>query len=211
MAVHRDGPAGDVVETGEQAEDGALAAAARPDEGDRLARRYGEADVVEMELVPGVAEAHIREPNLPCQARERARPRRVDHAGALAQQVFDALQTPGGGEEARDDLLAQVVGVLVHAGEQADERDQRADRHLAVERQHRPHPQGHQLHQEDAEAGGRPDQLGKETCPDGVPREARKLVPEASEGGRLQPKDLDDRLGANVLVDGAGELPLGLL
>ena len=152
MAVDRHGARGDVVEAGEQAEDRALAGAARADEGGHRPGGDREADVVEVEPVPGIAEGDVREANLPCQPRERLRSGRVDHPGALSEQVFHALQTPGGGDEARDDLLGQAVGILVDARKQAREGDQRADRQPAVEGEQRPRPERDELHEEHAKA-----------------------------------------------------------
>ena len=82
---------------------------------------------------------------------------------------------------------------------------------MAVEREQRPSSERDQLNEQHAQARRRPDQQGQEIRPYGAPRDTGQLVLEASEDGVLQPKGLDDRLSADVLVDGARELPLVLL
>src|SRR4029450_3036695 len=92
VAVDRDPSRTGIVEAGEQLRDRRLSCARVADERDGRSRRNGEVEVVQHVREVAVAEADALEPDVPLDARELARVRRVLDLRLLVEDADDAVE-----------------------------------------------------------------------------------------------------------------------
>jgi len=146
VAVDQHRAAVHVVEARQQVDDGRLARAGRPDDGDGLARLGGQAHAAQHVLVLVVAHPHVAQLDAPLDGRHLDRAGLVDHVRHFVQKLEDALDPGDGalhvGPQRRDhlDRLVELLGV----GE---------ERHDQAERDHGPEQVLLAQHQDTAHAG----------------------------------------------------------
>ncbi len=136
VAVDEDAPGGRVVEARDELGQRRLARAGRAHQRHGLARRHVQRDVAQrvaaLALV-AVGEDHVVELDLAAQAPELERVRALDEVGLLVEQLEDLVERRHarlvGRVELRE-LLDRVEEVV----QRGDERDEHADRHLALDR-----------------------------------------------------------------------------
>jgi hypothetical protein len=97
-AVEQDAPGVDLVEAHEQVDDRGLARAGRSDDGDRLARRDVEREVLDERLVGLVGEEHVLERDAARSVRRRGRLERRGKIGRLLVGVEELEDALGRGE-----------------------------------------------------------------------------------------------------------------
>jgi hypothetical protein len=88
------------------------------------------------------------------------------------------------------------------------EGDERADRELAAEALHRAEAEHGDLQQQEREVRGALDEVGEHVEAQADLVEGAQLAAEGAELQRGEAEGADDRLGADVLLDGAGDLGL---
>ena len=204
VAVDGDRALAGVPQAEQHGEQGALTRSIPTNEGHRLPRHDGQADVAKRELrVARILEAHVGEAYLAGEPRQRHGTGRIEHRGGFPQDRGDAAHRP-----ARREPVRQAEGDALQRRAQdahrPQERGERANRECVLGDQQHANAAHQELDQGHPGVEQPSNQADKQPDPDAAGGQSVQFGPHAGQEGVSQPENFHDEVASDGVLYGGG-------